>query len=288
MRESLAALEELAAAAIRAGDTSELDIIGYGEISTVLRLRTGEGEFAAKRLPPFPSEALADYASVFDRYLETLRDLGTTPVESSLESFDVGGDKTVYCIQPLQTSLLVDSLHEVSDDKMSDYATRLTEMISRTVSDRVGLDAQISNWAIDANDEFLYLDVTTPLIRDSAGNELLDTDLFIASLPAALRPVVRRFLLDEILSHYYDTRAVLLDLIGNLEKERLSRAVPAFLEAANRVVEPPITQDEVFKYYRSDARMWELLQRLRQMDRWWQRSVRRRDYAFILPGKVER
>jgi hypothetical protein len=34
--------------------------------------------------------------------------------------------------------------------------------------------------------------------------------------------------------------------------------------------------------------MWGLLQRLRRIDRSWQRRVRRRQYPFLLPGKVER
>jgi hypothetical protein len=36
-------------------------------------------------------------------------------------------------------------------------------------------------------------------------------------------------------------------------------------------VDPPLTVDEVRGYYRSDARMWELLQRLRRLNRAWQR-----------------
>ena len=32
----------------------------------------------------------------------------------------------------------------------------------------------------------------------------------------------------------------------------------------------------------------ELLQRLRRLDRAWQRRVRRRVYPFLLPGRIER
>jgi hypothetical protein len=32
----------------------------------------------------------------------------------------------------------------------------------------------------------------------------------------------------------------------------------------------------------------ELLQRLRRADRWWQRTVRRRPYPFLLPGRIDR
>jgi hypothetical protein len=99
---------------------------------------------------------------------------------------------------------------------------------------------------------------------------------------------VKRFLLDEILSHYYDPRAVLLDVAGNLHKERLPEVIGPLLSAANREVAPPMTADEVLRYYRTDARMWDLLQRLRKADRWWQRTARHRSYPFLLPGAIDR
>lgn len=80
----------------------------------------------------------------------------------------------------------------------------------------------------------------------------------------------------------------LVDLIGNLKKERLEVAIPPFLTAANRAVDPPITKKEIDRYYRNGALMWEVLQRLRRTDRWWQRTVRKRSYPFLLPGKVVR
>jgi hypothetical protein len=40
--------------------------------------------------------------------------------------------------------------------------------------------------------------------------------------------------------------------------------------------------------YRSDARMWSLMQSVRRADRWWQRRVRRRQYGFLLPEGIER
>ena len=46
--------------------------------------------------------------------------------------------------------------------------------------------------------------------------------------------------------------------------------------------------EEARAYYRSDARMWEVLLRLRRADRWWQAQVRHRPYPFLLPGRIER
>ena len=62
----------------------------------------------------------------------------------------------------------------------------------------------------------------------------------------------------------------------------------AFQEHAKRIVDPPISDRAISRYYRSDAVMWEVLQRLRRADRWWQRTIRHRSYPFLLPGKVDR
>jgi hypothetical protein len=155
------------------------------------------------------------------------------------------------------------------------------------VSPARGLDAQLSNWAV-ADDRLVYLDVTTPLLRDEAGRERLDVDVFLASLPWALRAVVKRFVLRGILDAYYSPRGVVRDLLANLVKEGLGDRLPGLVDAVARRVDPPLTLDEVRRHYAQDARTWHLLQRLRLLDRAWQRRVRRRPYPFLLPGPVER
>jgi hypothetical protein len=49
-----------------------------------------------------------------------------------------------------------------------------------------------------------------------------------------------------------------------------------------------MTVADVRRYYRSDARLWALLLRIRTLDRSWQRRVRRRPYPFLLPREIER
>ncbi len=110
----------------------------------------------------------------------------------------------------------------------------------------------------------------------------------MTSLPAVFRPVVRRFLLDSILDPYYSPRRAALDLSGNLQKEGLGEHVAAVVAIANDRLGTDLTVDEVRSHYRSDARMWALLQRARRVDRAWQRHVRRRPYPFLLPGPVDR
>ena len=67
-----------------------------------------------------------------------------------------------------------------------------------------------------------------------------------------------------------------------------SALIAPLLSRANAHVSPAITAPEVKRYYADDARTWALLQRLRRVDRAWQRHIRRRSYAFLLPGAVER
>jgi hypothetical protein len=156
-----------------------------------------------------------------------------------------------------------------------------------TVDERTGLDAQISNWSM-VDGAAQYLDVTTPILRDDSGRLELDVGVLVASYPWALRPALRRFAAPPIAAAYCDPRTVLLDLAANLHKERLTVWIPAVLEAANRELSVPLDAGEVDGYYRSNARLWEVMLRLRQADRWWQRRVRRRSYPFLLPGPTSR
>lgn len=284
--EMLQALEERVEIALDGGAMAELEVLGYGEISTVLGAMGTAGPVAAKRLPVMTPGELTAYRETLAAYLSALEARGVRPVPSTVQA--VGSDPTLpYCIQPRQSTLLVDELRTADDATIARRAARLVELVVGTVDDRVGLDGQISNWAV-GEDDLVYLDVTTPLLRDETGAEQLDVGMFLASLPWFLRGLVRRFLLAEILSHYYEPRAVLLDMIGNLHKERLAPAIPVFLTFANPAVSPAITVKEVSRYYRSDALMWGVLQRLRRADRWWQRRIRRRRYPFLLPGVIER
>ncbi len=110
----------------------------------------------------------------------------------------------------------------------------------------------------------------------------------MASLPAAFRPVVRRFMLADILDPYFTARPAALDLAGNLHKEGLVEWVPDLVAIANERLGIDLDVAEVRRHYRTDARLWSLLQRARRVDRTWQRRVRRRAYPYLLPGHVDR
>lgn len=284
---AVAALEADVRRALETGDQSGVRVLGYGEISVVLALDCDGGAVAAKRLPEFPDDAAFDaYRATFADYVATLGAAGVEVVPSELVRVPDDPRVIAYCVQPL---LEPDALGPAvaRADRAEDFLRVVIEKTAAAIGPRLGLDAQISNWA-EVDGRVVQLDVTTPMLRDESGAEQADLDLFLASLPAALRPVVRRFLLDDILATYYDRRAAIGDLAANLVKERLDDLVPTAVAIANDHVDPPLTAEEVRSHYRSDARMWALLQRLRRLDRGWQRRVRRRPYQFLLPPTIER
>jgi hypothetical protein len=178
-------------------------------------------------------------------------------------------------------------LHTEGDAWAGDFYARFLALVEKTVTPGIGLDAQASNW-MDLDGELVYLDVTTPLLRDARRRERLDVRLFFTSLPWILRDAVRVSQTRAIFDKYYEPRGAVLDFLGNLHKERLSGLIPGFLAQSEGRFDAPVTADEVAGYYREDARMWELIQRLRRADRFWHRRIRRRTYPFLLPPDVDR
>lgn len=287
----LAELETRVDRALSAGDESGIEVLGYGEISCVLSWHDGENALVAKRLPLFDTGSRFEaYREAFDSYLRALEESGINVVPSRLECTPAAdGRIAAWCLQPLLDpgTLAPTWLRQGHAEDARRLFERIADHVVATVGPDLGLDGQLSNWAV-VEDHVLYFDVTTPMMRDDRGREALDTDLFLASLPWILRGLVRRFMLHSILDKYYSPRGVLVDLLGNLIKEGVSERLPIGLGVVNAVVEPAIEEAEVRSYYREDAGMWALLQRLRRIDRAWQRRVRRRQYPFLLPGKVER
>ncbi|MFD9858994.1 DUF6206 family protein [Streptomyces alboflavus] len=288
---ALAHLEEQVQDALRRADDSALDVLGYGEITLVLRLRADEGSFACKRLPVFPDrDRFERYRHSLDAYLRRLAERGLTVAPTEVwHTTGPSGRITAYCVQrELPPERLCSRLLHTEDETWAKtFFARFLDRVCAAVHPTLGLDAQASNW-VDIDGELTYLDVTTPLMRDDRGRELLDVRLFFTSLPWILRDAVRVSVAKSIFDKFYATRGVLLDFLGNLHKERLDALVPAFLEQANARLAEPITAADVASYYRDDARMWELIQRLRAADRLWHRKIRRRPYPFLLPPPVDR
>ena len=287
----LAAVESAVQEALASGRENRLRVLGHGEISLVIGWPTDDPVVACKRLPVFPSTTAAErYEDVFSRYLARLEHRGLHVVPSTLSFLDPGRDGRLvgYVVQPVlpAASLGPDVLRAEVPDPGHRLLTAVIAGVLGAVDAQTGLDAQISNWSM-LDDTVSYLDVTTPILYDEDGLAL-DVNMLIASYPWLLRPLLRRFAAPPIAAAYCEPRTVLVDLAANLYKERLTEWIPAVLQAANPELSEPITPDEVHRYYRSNARLWEVMLRLRRADRWWQRRVRRRTYPFLLPGPTRR
>jgi hypothetical protein len=284
-------LDETVERALATNDESALHVLGYGEISSVLAWPEATGPHACKRLPIFDDESRYEaFRTCFHDYLAALTEAGVTVHDSRLEALPRGDGRIVaYCVQPvLDPGAFAPALLR-SADRPSGRALlgQIVGYIATTVRPTLGIDAQLSNWATSGSG-LVYIDITTPLLRDAGGRDLLDTELFMASLPAVFRPIVRRFMVADILDPYFAARPAALDLAGNLHKEDLADWVGDLVAIANERLGIDLDVAEVRGYYRSDARRWALLQRARRVDRTWQRRVRRRAYPYLLPGHVDR
>jgi hypothetical protein len=283
-------LERAVSRALAARSVDGLPVLGYGEITCVVAWPTDEGPWACKRLPVFDtSERVDAYRALFADYLAALTARGVDVAESTLVDVPTAdGRLAAYCVQPrlASDSLAPARLRQSSGESGRVLLVAVVDQIAAVAGPDVGLDAQLSNWAVTGG-HLTYFDVSTPLLRDD-GHDRLDTELFLASVPAVLRPITRRFFLDGILDPYYDPRSAALDLLGNLYKEGLDEWVAPGVELANTRLGIDLTPDEVRRWYRRDARLWGATQLVRRLDRSWQRHVRRRTYPFLLPGRIDR
>lgn len=287
-------LPVLEAAVQRALDTldeSDLAVLGYGEISLVLGWPRDAPQLACKRLPLFPNRAaLQRYGEVVRRYIERLGDAGVKVVESALHDLARPDGKIVaYVVQPALPEELLGpaQLRAADPGEGHPIIGAIFDHVVNVASPALALDEQLANWGwVDG--EAIQIDVTTPFMRDATGADELDFDLFTSALPWLMRRPVKSFVVRGVLNNFHEPRSAIIDFLGNLEKERLHAWLPYAIDEANKRIGPTITRAEVDKAYKADARVWETLLRLRRADRVWQRKVRRRQYPFLLPPKIER
>lgn len=286
----LADVEHRVRTALGGGDETGLHLLAWGEIGPVLGWPAHEPAYALKRLPPFGSRAGADaFADTLADYVAALAGRGLTCAPSDVRVVDAAHGVIGWLVQPLLpvASLGPELLRGADPAAGHPVLDAVLEADLTIPGPQLALDGQLSNFAWDG-ERPVYLDVTTPLLFDDRGHLRMDMDLLLASLPAALRPAVRRWVVPDLLRRYRDPRSVVLDLLGNLLKERLDPWVPVALARVGGRLTEPISEAEVRRAYRSDALLWEVLLRLRRLDRAWQRRVRRRAYPFLLPGRIER
>lgn len=294
----------------------DMEILGYGEISTVFSI-SNNPEMAFKRLPVFTSlKQTEEYGKLYEEYNAKLEALTLQVPAYSSEA--VSGHKDVFVAYLAQRKLNKNSIgHKVihkhsKEEVLILFKLVATEMLkiwennSRNEKFKLGLDSQISNWAVKDYDEgkskitqkteLLFIDTSTPFIRKN-NEEQLDAELLLLSAPAFARPLLRKFFVQDILDRYYDFRLVSIDLLANLYKEQLPEYIPGCLAVINSVIEnnkeiltdsTKITLKEVKAYYKEDKFIWQLFMAVRKIDRFISTKVLKKRYEFILPGPIKR
>jgi hypothetical protein len=274
----------------RGEEGEELNVIGWGEISLAVGWPADRPEVVAKRLPAFPDRASYDaYARTLHDYVRELAEGGISVVETDVRPVESDSGVIAYALQPILPPETLGP--RVLGDADPAAGHPLVELIVDgtldLVSPRLGLDPQLSNWSWTEEGGGVLFDVTTPFIRDDAGRDRMDFGVLLASFPWIARGVMRRFVAPALIAEYHDSRVVIIDVCANLIKERLDPWIPRMIERANPRLTEPITESDVRDYYRSNARTWEWIQRVRHADRAWH-HLRGRTYPFLIPGEVDR
>ncbi len=290
-----------------------IKILGYGEISTVISFENKDfSDLAFKRLPLFSSEKeAADYARLYLHYCRLLTENGINQPQSN--AYWVKGHRGKYVAYLSQKRLNSVSIgNKIIQNGSKEEALQLIELVmnkmlylwkqnQKNPDILLGLDAQISNWAVkdyrpgkplNKDTVLLFIDTSTPFIRKN-GVEQMNPLLFLQSAPRPMRPVLRKFFLQEIMDRYYDFRLVAIDLAANLFKEQRPDLVPGSLKLMNKLGEiflakNPVKLEEVLKYYKEDKFIWQLFLGVRRADRWLNTKLLRKRYEFTLPGKIKR
>lgn len=262
-------------------------IVGYGEISSIFKIKPYD-DWVFKRLPLFttPQEAKR-YINKYNDYVIYLKKAGIAlPKDNTLI---IEGKKTVvYLVQESlnKVDLCQNKLHSLPAQEALKMIDNIFKEIKKI---DLSIDGQISNWAWVA-DKLMYFDTSTPLFKVN-DIEQMDPELLLNSTPIAMRWLIRKFFLQEVMDRYYDLKLIYIDLIANLYKEKKTTYIDESIKRANAIFAQngsPITRKGVDKYYQNDKFIWQLFLALRRLDRWLTNKIFRKQYEFILPGKIER
>jgi hypothetical protein len=288
-----------------------VEIIGYGEVSTVLSI-SALPQWVCKRMAGFRDAAGVErYLGAVRRYLALLRELGVRVAETvPVPVYTCASGHVVYLLQPkLDPRTLGNSLLREADEAVLLACVdrvlacvRILLLANRTSAGgrTLTVDAQLSNWHFPVRDgevgEATLVDVGTPFMRLDGVDEM-GIECFLAPVPSPLRWLYRRArAVERYIDDYFDGHELLADLLGNFHKEGRPDRIPLVLAHVNRWLEGPGTdlgvrvleREEVDRYYRKDARLLELFLKLRRLDRFVRTRIMRRRYNFILPGPIRR
>lgn len=274
-------------------------VLKQGRVSTVLAIEQDAlAKLAFKRLALFRSAAEAEhYEALHRRYVRTLGErIGLRVMPSMIVRLDdaAPGRIILYIVQEqaLEDATGHWAIYRLSPNDVNRLLLGVLAEAARVFdfnqqhrgTQELGFDLRLSNWTIlgfDPERPFLperhrlaYLDTSTPLMRRN-GRELLDMDIFLRSMPAYIPGFVRRSVLSDFASRYYDFRRAVVDLIADLHSEGRADLIPwltdtvnwFFLAERNAEHFQPLTVTEVNAYHRRDMRYWQTYTALRRLVR---------------------
>jgi len=293
-------------------------VIGYGEISTIFEIEAETlAGWAFKRLPIFKALAEVDqYEQIFIEYNKLLKDeVGIdVPEFTCARIIPEKGNIVVFDIQRKlpSESMGHKAIHVLDNKNIATFVEIVLRELKKVwtfnkTNDhiRIGIDGQISNWAIkefdiknphvDTNTQLYYVDTSTPFIQKD-GEEQLNPELFLRSAPSFLVWLVKWLFLEDVMTRYYDFHLVAVDVIANFYKEQRPDLIPELVDTVNRFFATeakelgmaPVTQKEVRSYYKQDAMIWRIYLNLRKLDRLLYTRILHKPYVYILPGKIKR
>lgn len=294
-------------------------VMGYGEISTVFELKSKRmSGLAFKRMSIFENQDELDkYITAYTDYNQLLeKQVGIgLPGHGHAIINSPSGRPVFYIIQRKVPaySLGNNAIHLLNRSGVHTLFKRVLQDLlklwefNRIQSTyKISLDGQISNWVIDGFDpdrqeldqdvSLLYIDTSTPLYLIN-GVEQFDPELVLRTTPRLLTMIIRQFFLEDVMTRYYDPRKVTIDILANFHKEQRPDLIPELVLVANQFFAQnggkslgiePIQEKDISDYYREDAIIWSFLSTSRRIDRFLYLNILRREYPYILPGKVKR
>ena len=309
-----------------------IKILGFGEISLVFEILDEKHRgIAIKRLPIFDNEKqVLQHIKAYNEYKKILIEkIGLNIPEQDtcyVPTYNKKGKQiknrySLFCMQrKVDPRTIANNLiHKLNDEQvllLSKIIMRelfkvwnfnYNSLINQNEKEKiiVGLDGQISNWAvldidpdnpaINENSKLLYLDTSTPLFRIN-GVEQIEPELFLKSAPILIRLLLKLLFLKEVVDRYYDLRLVIIDFVANFYKEQKSEVIPILIEQINFILNSevehlkikPLNEKEIADYYKNDKKIWIIFQNMRRLDSWITTKILRKRYNFYLPPKIKR
>lgn len=293
-------------------------VLGYGEISTVFELNSESTQgLAFKRMSIFSNDQeLEKYIGAYQEYNQLLeQEIGLNlPPNGHALLRKPTGRPIFYIIQQKLSAHCIgnNAIHLLNRQGVSILIERVLEELlkiwsynAQQTEYQLSLDGQISNWVIEGFDpedpvidrdaSLSYVDTSTPVYLHD-GVEQFNPELVIRTTPKLLAMVIRMFFLEDVMTRYYDPRKVTVDILANFHKEQRADLIPELITTANNFFADegselgvePFEEQEINDYYREDAFIWSFLSTARRIDRFLYLKVFRREYPYILPGKVKR